>query len=331
MAVKYQDYYQLLGIAREASQKEIQAAFRKAARKYHPDVNKSPEAEEKFKLINEAYEVLKDPEKRKLYDQLGSNWQAGQDFRPPPGWEQANHGPSGSGGYYYTSSNDFGDFNFSDFFQEIFGGGSGFRNFSPRGGSRGNWSQKGEDREAELSITLEEAYRGAVKTIQLQVMEEQGGGQLLRKTKSYDIKIPAGTVEGSKIRLKGQGSPGIGGGPPGDIYLKINIAPHNTYGIDGADLSTEIKISPWAAILGTKVDVPTLDGKVQMTIPPGTQSEQRFRLKGKGIPQKSAPGDLYAKIRISIPKVISKEEKELIEKLARISASEPQNKQGGIN
>lgn len=325
LAVKYQDYYQLLGVTRDASQKEIQGAYRKAARKYHPDVNKSVEAEEKFKLINEAYEVLKDPEKRKLYDQLGSNWKAGQDFRPPPGWEEGYQGNGRSQRYYY-SSGDLGDLDFSDFFKEIFGGGmGGFAGFTQKKGARSNWSQQGEDKEGELTISLEEAYYGTVKNIQLEVIKQQDNGQLVRTTKNYEVKIPPGTVDNSKIRLKGQGNPGFGGGPPGDLYLKINIAPHPQYKIKREDLLKEVKVSPWEAILGTKINVATLNGKIQMTIPPGTQSGQRFRLKGKGIPKKNRPGDLYIKIRIVVPKEVQGEERKLLERLAQISQFKPRS------
>lgn len=333
MSVKYQDYYQILGVSREATQKEIQAAFRKAARKYHPDVNKSPEAEEKFKMINEAYEVLKDPEKRKLYDQLGSSWKAGQDFKTPPGWEYT-YNKAGTGGrtsgFYYTTGSDFGGFDFSDFFKEIFGGGmGGFEGFSSGTGQARSWSQKGEDRETDLTITLEEAYHGTTKSIQLQVIEEQPDGQLKRSLKHYDLKIPKGTLDGNRVRLKGQGNPGIGGGPPGDLYLKVHIAPHKIFKVDGADLITEIKLTPWEAILGAKVDIPTMDGKVQMNIPAGTQGDQRFRLRGKGISKKSGTGDLYVVVKIAIPKNLTPQEKELVERLAQLSSFQPRNEQGG--
>ncbi|KJS88180.1 MAG: hypothetical protein JM58_02055 [Peptococcaceae bacterium BICA1-8] len=303
MSVKYQDYYQTLGVSRDASQKEIQSSFRKAARKYHPDVNKSPEAEEKFKHLNDAYEVLKDTEKRKLYDQFGSNWQSGQDTPKTP---DANNA------YHYSANPNFEGFEFSDFFRGTFGQGFG-----------GNSSYKGEDREADLTITLEEAYNGTLKSIELQVLEEGPNGRLKQARKNYDIKIPKGSLDGKKIRLSGQGSPGIGGGPAGDLYLTLHIAPHENFQVDGADLITQIKISPWEAILGTKVYVPTLNGKVKMNIPPGTQSEQRLRLRGKGIPAKSGLGDLYIVTKILIPKVITSEEKELVEQLAEKSQFNP--------
>lgn len=325
MGVKYQDYYKLLGVGREASQKEIQSAYRKLARKYHPDVNKAADADEKFKEINEAYEVLKDPEKRKLYDQLGPNWKAGQDFTPPPGWDSSGFGRGGQRTYYSTG--DQGDF--SDFFETMFGRGGfggfgGFDGFTTgRKAGRDGWSMKGEDREAEINITLEEAYHGGSKKIQFQVAERQSDGRVNRVTKDYNVKIPKGITEGKIIRLKGQGSPGSGGGPAGDLFLKVQILPHKTYKIEGDNLVTEIKLAPWEAILGSKLEVPTLDGRIKMSIPPGTQTDQRFRLRGKGMPTGTDKGDLYVVAKIVVPTSINSEEQGLIEEWAKKSNFNP--------
>lgn len=315
MSVKYEDYYQVLGVGRDATAKEIQAAFRKLARKYHPDVNKEPDAEKNFKKVNEAYEVLKDPDKRKRYDQLGADWQAGQDFTAPPGWENVHvHYGDGSGNFHFDSGGDF-----SDFFEMFFGGqGRGFGDYGSRsaGTYKRNWSQKGQDQESELTITLEDAYFGGSKTVGLRVLEESSGGQGIGSRKEINVKIPKGIRDGSRIRLKGQGGPGINGGPAGDLYFKINIAPHASFTWEGQDLKTMISVSPWQAILGDKVQVPTLDGRVSIKIPAGTQSGQRFRLKGKGLPRGQAKGDLYGIIHIQIPKNLSEKELQLVKQLA---------------
>ena len=347
--MKFQDYYKTLGLSRTASQEEIQKAYRTLARKYHPDVNKSPEAEEKFKAINEAHEVLKDPEKRSKYDTLGPNWQAGQDFRPPPGWEnftgQAGWpgggrttfhfrggpgGPSGPGSFDFSG---FGGSGFSDFFDALFGQNfdTGMRR-GPRGSGRqtrrdtqkpgrsGGSSVRGKDHEADITISLEEAYRGTSKTLTLQQEEGRGAG----KVKRYDVKIPPGITEGARIRLVGQGGAGKGQGDNGDIFLRVHIAPHERFTLQGRDLSVEIPISPWEAALGTKVEIPTLDGRIKLTIPPGTQGEQKFRSRGKGLPQKEGePGDLYTIVRITIPKTLTPREKALFEELQNVSSFHP--------
>jgi curved DNA-binding protein len=328
MAVKFQDYYSLLGVARTASQEEIQKAYRKLARTYHPDINKAPEAEEQFKQINEAYEVLKDPEKRKRYDALGPDWQAGQDFTPPPGWEEAHFEfrryPEGA------SEFDFGGLRgsrgFSDFFEMLFGEGLG--GFTRRPGMNrsetGGWSMRGQDLEADLTISLEEAYRGASKTLTLQTAAAGPDGTPQRATKQLTVTIPAGVTEGTRIRLAGQGSAGIGTGAPGDLFLRIHIAPHPVFQVNGHDLLVTVPVTPWEAALGAKVDVPTLDGAVKMTLPPGTQGEQRFRVRGKGLPQeRGGRGDLYATVQIVVPKTLTADEQELFQQLARRSSFNP--------
>lgn len=323
MSVKYQDYYQILGVSRNATPKEIQAAYRKLARKYHPDVNKAEDAEEQFKKINEAYEVLKDEEKRRLYDQLGSNWKNGQDFNAPPGWKYT----SGDGGsaYEFHFSGDSGGF--SDFFETLFGGGrfrdfSGFKGFST---GRTNWAQKGEDREAELAISLEEAYHGVEKKFKLQVLEPRNDGTMAHSVKEYNVKIPPGVTEGSKIRLQGQGNPGFNGGLPGDLYLKIRLLPHKIFSVENSNLVAEVKVSPWEAILGTEANVSTLEGNVVIKIPPGTGSGQRFRIRGGGLAGKGGRGDLYLVAKIVVPKKLTREERKLVEQLAAKSSFNPRN------
>jgi len=325
LAVKYKDYYEILGISRTATAKEVQAAFRKLARKFHPDVNKATDAAERFKEINEAYEVLRDPEKRQLYDKLGANWRAGQDFSPPPGWDNGQGSQPGGGapgGFRFEG--DIGDF--SDFFSAIFGGmPGGFSSFS-----RDNLRQRaGGDREADLPVTLEEAYRGATKHIQLAVPERRPDGSVDRRVKEYEVKIPRGVQDGAKIRLRGQGSPGLGGGPAGDLYLAVRLAAHPVFCLEGNDLVTDLKATPWEAMLGAKVEVPTMDGKVMMTVPAGAQTGQRFRLRGKGMPRGSGYGDLYALLQIAVPTVLTPEEKALVEKLAALSTFNPRRGREG--
>ena len=352
MATRFQDYYKTLGVPRTASPEELQKGYRERARKYHPDVNKSPGAEEKFKEINEAHEVLKDAEKRRKYDTLGSNWKAGQDFRPPPGWEnftsrtsgtrrpgsgrtefRFRSGSSGAGAF---DTGGVGGPGFSDFFEALFGqnlGGDAARQ-SQSGGRRqpqsrenkpGQLSSRGQDYEVDITISLEEAYRAAAKTITLRTTQESGsGGQPKITSKRFDVKIPPGITEGGRIRLAGQGGAGRGAGESGDILLQVHIAPHAFFTLVGHDLSVEVPITPWEAALGAKVEVPTLNGRIKLTIPPGTQGGQRFRTRGKGLPQKKGePGHLYTTIRITVPPTLTAEEKALFEELQKSSSFNP--------
>ncbi|SMC25382.1 curved DNA-binding protein [Desulfacinum hydrothermale DSM 13146] len=321
MAVKFKDYYDILGVSRKATQDEIQRAYRKLARKYHPDVNKDPGAEEKFKEVNEAYEVLKDPEKRAKYDQLGSHWQAGQDFRPPPGWDVHFDfgGGTGQENFFWSGSGDF-----SDFFEMLFGR-SGFG--CPRGGAGaqpgGMWRQPGADREAVLRISLEDAYHGAVKTVTLPP-EFSGPGAPTRSGKTLEVKIPKGILPGQKIRLAGQGQEGMGGARPGDLYLKVELEPHPVYRLEGRDLYMDLPITPWEAALGAEVPVKAPTGTYSLKVPAGSQSGQKLRLRGKGMPNpKGAPGDLYAVLKIVVPKRLTKEEKDLFRRLAQVSRFDP--------
>ncbi len=325
MAVKYRDYYEVLGVPRTASQEDIQKAYRKLARKYHPDVNKAKDAEERFKEVGEAYEVLKDPEKRSKYDQLGENWKDGQEFRPPPGWEsQFGFGRGAGGTEFRWSTGGGGDF--SDFFETLFGGMGGFRDAFGRGrtAQEPRWRQAGADQEAIIRIRLEDAFHGSTKSITLQSQTTSPTGQITVQEKNYEVKIPAGIMSGQKIRLAGQGGEGIGGGPRGDLYLKVEIDPHPVYRVEGRDLYMDLAITPWEAALGTELQVSTLAGPVTMKIPGGTQTGQKLRLRGKGMPNpKGAHGNLYAVITIQVPKKPTERERELFEELRRVSRFNP--------
>jgi len=330
MGIKYQDYYQTLGMPKTASQAEIKGAYRKLARQYHPDVNKDKSAAEKFGEIGEAYEVLKDPEKRKKYDTLGANWKAGQDFTPPPGWEKAQFefgGSRGAGPGGQRFSGDLGG-EFTDFFEMFFGGqggpggpagsGPGQMGFDIRNGSR---IDTGQTHEAALTISLEDAYHGTTKQITLQGAPSHAG-------KTLSVKIPPGTTNGSTIRLAGQGGPSHGGGRQGDLLLRITIAPHQHIQVHGHNLHTSLSLTPWEAALGAKVPVRTLDGQVSLTIPAGTQSGQKLRLRGKGLPQRNQPeqrGDLFIQIKIVVPDPLTDEERQLFESLAEQSGFDPRS------
>jgi curved DNA-binding protein len=341
MAVKYQDYYETLGVSRDASQEQIHAAYRKLARKYHPDINKSSDAEDKFKRIGEAYEVLRDPEKRKRYDALGDNWKAGQDFSPPPGWDFFNFGAggrprtgarSGAGpggeGYSFRIFDGFGDSpfsGFSDFFETLFGGGMGGAGggaASGRGRGRAQ-ALRGQDQEADLTIPLEEAYHGTKRSVTLESVDA-ASGRPTGETKTLEVKIPPGTTDGQRLRLRGQGGPAPGGGTAGDLYLRVRVATHPTFRLNGTDLELEAPVTPWEAALGARIDVPIIGGRASVKLQPGTQSGQRLRLKGKGFPKKSGGhGDLYVRIRIEVPKSLSTKERQLFEELANSSKFSP--------
>lgn len=325
MGVKFQDYYEILGVPRTATEAEIKRAYRRLAQKYHPDVNKDPGAEAKFKEINEAYEVLGDPEKRKRYDALGAGWKAGQDFTPPPGWENVRF-EFRTGGRGSQEAFDFGSLGgFSDFFEMLFGQGFGSRFTADHHEDAGLFSANGEDQEAAITISLEEAYRGATKTIALETQTLDRRGVPHRALKQYDVRIPPGTTEGSRIRLAGQGSPGRGGGAPGDLYLRVHIAPHPRFTVHGHNLHTTLNVAPWEAALGAKVHVPTLDETIAVNIPAGSQSGQQLRVRGKGLPlgKDGGYGDLIVTLRIVVPQRLSARERQLFEELAKTSSFNP--------
>jgi curved DNA-binding protein len=329
MTARFQDYYQTLEVERTASAEDIQRAYRSLARKYHPDMNKDAAAEGRFKAITEAYEVLKDPEKRKRYDALGANWKAGEEFRPPPGW-------SGSGrGHRRSASVDAEDFGgFSEFFESIFGGSAGggfdaddFVRTASRGQGGASTTRQprpraGADHEAEVTITLGEAVRGGTRQVNLHADDSSG-------VRSFDVRIPAGVTHGSVIRLGGQGGSGRHGGPSGDLHLRVNIAPDPRFRIDppgGHDLVTALPLTPAEAALGAKVDVSTVDGVVRVTIPPGSQPGQRLRIRGHGLSKRSGErGDLFAELKIVIPHELTDDERAAYEQLAKVTVSHPRH------
>jgi curved DNA-binding protein len=282
--MEYKDYYKTLGVARDAPQDEIKRAYRRLARKFHPDVSKEPDAEARFKEINEANEVLHDPEKRAAYDALGSNWRAGQDFRPPPGAQPGHH-------EFHFGPDEAAEF--SDFFSSIFG-----RDFHT--GPHEQRRRRGQDQTVRIAIDLEEAYRGGTRQLRLDVPEIGSDGRVKSRTRTLNVRIPAGVTHGRQIRLAGQGAPGINGGHAGDLYLEVEISSHRLFTSDGKDIHLKLPIAPWEAALGGSVSVPTLGGTVNLKVPPGSQSGQRLRLKGRGLPG-DPPGDELVILEIVTP------------------------------
>lgn len=340
MAIEFKDYYKTLGVSKTASDDDIRKAFRKLARQYHPDVaGNKPGAEDKFKDINEAYEVLSDPEKRKKYDTLGPNWRQGA---PPPGW--GPNGPSRGGGARTrmdASDFEFSGTGFSDFFEQLFGsrgagmgGGRSTRGFA----QDRNIPEQGDDIEADLMVTLEEAAKGGLRTISLRRSSAcqscYGAGQVngqtcpacrgsghIDRTDSHKIKIPAGIREGQSLRVPGQGEPGRNGGQAGDLFLRIRLARHPDFRVEGADLYYDLDLAPWEAALGSSISVPTLDGKVSIKIPPGTGSGQKLRVRGRGL----KGGDLIVVTNVQTPAAKTDEEKKLWEALAKASKFNPRD------
>src|SRR5438445_8074061 len=313
MAVQFRDYYETLGVSKTATEDEIRSAFRKWARKYHPDVAKDKKAaEEKFKQINEAYEVLSDPEKRKKYDQLGTNWNQPGGFQPPTQWGGQPGGRSyqwgGDGGGVEF---EFGGTGFSDFFEACFGGRRGRSAFGGFGGRQAT-AERGADVEAGIKVTLEEALHGSTRSVSLR----RAGSN---KVENYQVKIPRGVHEGQRIRLAGQGEAGVRGGKSGDLFLRVRLAKHPDFSVEGSDLVHEVKIEPWRAVLGSELLVPTLEGNVRLKIPPGTQGGQRFRLRGRGLPSTlGTRGNLYVDVQINVPKKLTEREREIWRELAKL-------------
>jgi len=311
--MEYKDYYKILGVKKNASQDEIKRAYRKLSRKYHPDISKEKDAEQKFKEVGEAYEVLKDLEKRSAYDQLGTGgWQPGQEFRPPPGWQDFSFNFDGFG------SNESGGF--SDFFESLFGDGLHRTGSFRSGGS--NVHLRGDDVQARISIDLEDAFRGATRTLSLQIPEVSPDNRQCLREKNLQVKIPKGITEGQQIRLQGQGDPAPGEGKNGDLYLEVNFRPHPYYRVDGKDLYLNLPVAPWEAALGGKVKVPTPGGLVDLQIPAGAQSGKKLRLKGRGLPGNQA-GDLYVVLQIQLPPADNKKAKSFYQKMAHELAFNP--------
>jgi curved DNA-binding protein len=308
--MEYKDYYKTLGVARDATQAEIKRAYRKLARKFHPDVSKEPDAESRFKEINEANEVLHDPEKRAAYDALGSSWRAGQDFRPPPGGVHHD---------FHFGPDEAADF--SDFFSSIFGG-----EFRP--GAQDHRRRRGQDQSVRIGIDLEEAYRGGTRQLRLDVPEIGADGRVASRTRTLNVRIPAGVTQGRQIRLAGQGAPGLNGGPAGDLYLEVDINPHRLFTADGKDVQLRLPIAPWEAALGASVSVPTLGGTVNLKIPPGSQSGQRLRLKGRGLPG-DPPGDEIVVLEIVTPPATTEVAKAAYRDMAERLHFNPRAEMGG--
>lgn len=306
--MEYKDYYKILGVERGASETDIKKAFRKLAHKYHPDVSKEKDAEAKFKDVNEAYQTLSDPEKRAAYDQLGQR-RDGSNFEPPPGWGGfGGAGASGFGGF------DFGDsgFDFSDLFSHM-------------GASRARQPEAGEDLNAEVQITPEQAFNGTTVSLSLREPEAGADGRVRHVTKTLEVKVPAGTISGQRMRLAGKGGPGYNGGPNGNLYITINISEGGRFRVDGRDVYLTVPLAPYEAVLGTEAVIPTLSGgKISVKVPAGAKAGQKIRIAGKGFPnKKGAAGDMYLVISIVVPPALTEEEKELYKRLSEVSTFNP--------
>jgi len=303
--MEFKDYYEVMGVERNATQDEIKRAYRKLARKYHPDVSKEPDAEQRFKSIGEAYEVLKDPEKRTAYDQLGANWKAGQDFHPPPDWDQGFefHG----GGFTGADAQHF-----SDFFESLFGRGGGYGYARSGAAGAGGFDMRGEDSHARVVIDLEDAYSGATRALTLKHSEVGPDGRPRQRERTLKVRIPRGVRQGQHIRLAGQGSPGVGRGQAGDLYLEVEFRQHPFYRVEGKDVWLELPVAPWEAALGATVEVRTPAGSLDLKVPANSAGGRKLRLKGKGIPAKE-PGDLYAVLTIATPAAADERAREAYE------------------
>ncbi len=347
MPVQYKDYYHSLGVPRAASDADIKKAFRKLAREFHPDVAKNKkQAEEKFKEINEAYEVLGDPAKRRKYDELGSNWKSGADFRPPPGWESFGGGRPfpGSGPRGEEHEFHFGGTGFSDFFEQIFG--SAGRRGAPGFGRAGGFAEeevaeRGRDIEGDMLVTLEEVVRGSVRSVSVRhglpcqhcdgsgqraqhLCNACGGTGQVSKTDTYQVKVPPGVAEGQRLRVAGRGETGLAGGAAGDLFLRVRFARHPDFEVEDHSLIYEAGVAPWEAVLGAEISVPTLTGPVNIRIPPGTQNGQKLRVRGRGLPRRGgANGDLIVLTRVEVPGRVTDSERKLWEQLARQSSFNP--------
>jgi curved DNA-binding protein len=315
--MEYRDYYKILGMARTATADEIKKAYRRLARKFHPDVSKETNAEQKFKELQEAYEVLKDPEKRAAYDQLGSEWKSGQQFRPPPDWGSGfefrggpRQGRARQGGARTEEEFEEAE-GFSDFFSSLFGA----RGFGGGGTPfAGGGQRAARDHHARVDIELEEAYSGTTRTLELKRPELKSDGTLELKTHTVRVTIPAGVTDGQLIRLAGQGEQSSGGGRPGDLYLEIHIKPHRLFQLEGRDVTLTLPIAPWESALGATVTVPTLGGAVELRVPPNSQSGQKMRLRGRGLPGQPA-GDQYVQLKVVVPPADSPEARALYEEM----------------
>ena len=315
--MEFKDYYKILGVDSEADNKAIKTAYRKLARKYHPDVSDHHDAESQFKEVAEAYEVLKDGEKRAEYDEIRQYGGPQQEFSPPPGWQPSGSAEGGGGSHYQQD--------FSDFFSSIFGGADGGAGSAQAGGFDGRqpFGQRGQDIETELPIFLEDTLSEYSKTISYHLPHYDKEGRVTEVNKTLNVKIPPGVADGDRIRLKGQGAPGIGESASGDLYLRIRLVPHPLFDVEGHNLIITLPIAPWEAALGGKVTLPTLSGKIQLTVPANSQSGQRLRVKGKGLPGKQLQGDLYAVLKVVMPTSSNASIKDQWQQLAELSPFDP--------
>ncbi len=313
--MKYKDYYGTLGVERTAAQEDIQRAYRKLARKYHPDVSKHADAEDRFKELGEAYKVLKDPEKRAAYDRMGTHWRGGEDFQPPPNWDEGFEfsGPGEEAGTHA---------NLDDFFETMFGGARAAH------ARRGPSHAMGQDHHAKVFIDLEDAYRGAQRSISLQSPVIDAQGHISLQSRTLNVSIPKGVRAGQHLRLAGQGGAGVGDAPAGHLYLEIAFHEHPRFRVDGADVSLDLPVAPWEAALGAHVTVPTPDGWVEMTVPKGSAGGRRLRLKGKGIPG-NPPGDLYVILNIVLPPAESEAAKAAYETMRKAFNFDPRARFNG--
>ncbi len=308
--MEFKDYYKVLGVERGAGDDEIKKAFRKLARKHHPDVSKASDAAARMQDLNEAYDVLRDPEKRAAYDRVGQGMRGGQEFHPPPGWDagfEFSGAPEGAG---------FGDH--SDFFETLFGAARRARGEAPGGGR----SLRGEDHHAKIVIPLEDAFHGATRGLTLRAPALDASGHVVFNARELQVKIPKGIRAGQQIRLAGQGSPGLRGEPAGDLYLEVEFEPHARFRVDGRDLYLTLRVAPWEAALGASVPLVTPEGEVQLNVPPGSQGGRKLRLKGRGIPGVT-PGDLYVVLDIVLPPATTEKARALYEQMARDLAFDP--------
>ncbi|MEH6544436.1 MAG: DnaJ C-terminal domain-containing protein [Porticoccaceae bacterium] len=316
--MEYRDYYKILGVARDATQAEIKSAYRKLARKYHPDVSKEADAEQAFKELGEAYEVLKDTEKRAAYDQLGNQWQQGQDFRPPPNWDA---------GFEFSGGFDPSAAGHSDFFESIFGFGGAGGAADGFGQGASGFQARGEDHHARILITVEDAYNGATHEFALRAPELDADGRVITRERKLSVKIPQGIYEGQNIRLTGQGLPGHGGAPSGDLYLQIAFQAHELYRVDGRDVYLDLPLAPWEAALGAKLKVPTPSGAINLNIPKNSKSGGKLRAKGRGIPGTSA-GDLFVTLSIVLPPADTESARALYQEMEKQMAFNPRANMG---
>lgn len=311
--MQFKDYYQILGVERSATEAEIKKAYRKLARKYHPDVSKAADAQARMQEVNEANEVLGNPEKRAAYDQLGQGMQGGQDFHPPPDWDA---------GFEFSGRPDAGAGDYSAFFEELFGSMRRGGPRQPRGGA--GFQVRGDDHHAKILVPLEDTFRGATRSLSLRYPEMDAAGHVVMRERQLDVRIPKGIRPGQQVRLAGQGTPGLGGGPAGDLYLEVQFEPHERYRVDGRDLYLTLPVAPWEAALGAEVRVPTPDGTLEMNVPPGSQTGRKLRLKGRGIPA-NPPGDFYVVLEVVLPGAGTEKAAALYRQMAKDLAFNPRS------